>query len=95
MSRHEQSLYRENSVSVYQNVFVQTRGHLFLKKKEKDTMYKRYLIKTSCIAQELYSVLCNNLYGKRFYKRVDMCICITRFFAVHLKVIHCKSTIPQ
>ena len=28
-------------------------------------------------SQELYSVLCNNLYGKKIWKRMDTCICIT------------------
>ena len=37
------SLYRENSVSVYQNVFISDKGGACsqLKKKKKDTIYKR------------------------------------------------------
>ena len=27
--------------------------------------------------KELYSVFCNNLYGKRICKRMNICICIT------------------
>ena len=27
--------------------------------------------------RELYSILCNDLYGKRVWKRGDMCICVT------------------
>ena len=25
---------------------------------------------------ELYSIVCNNLYGKEYKKRVDICVCI-------------------
>ena len=35
---------------------------------------------------------CNALCRVRIYKRVDICICITYSFAVHLNLTHCKST---
>ena len=42
--------------------------------------------------KELYWTFCNNLYGKRIWKRMDIHKCITESVA-HLKLTqHCKST---
>ena len=35
------------------------------------------LLRTYCIAQEPYSILCNNLYWNRILKRVKLCLCMT------------------
>ena len=46
--------------------------------------------------RELYSILCNNLYGKRTWKTIDICIFMLKHCAVHLKLTqHCNSTILQ
>ena len=46
--------------------------------------------------RDLYSILCDNLYGKRIWKRMDMCLCTTDSLCVHLKPAqHFKSTILQ
>ena len=40
--------------------------------------------------RECCSIFCDHLKGKRIWKGMDMCVCITDSFAVHLKVIqHC------
>ena len=49
-----------------------------------------------CIAQGIYLVFYNKLYGKITWKRMYICICTNEHFAVHLKPTqHCKSTIFQ
>ena len=46
--------------------------------------------------KEESSIFCNNQYGKRIWKRTDVCICINDTLAVHLKLTqYCKSTIRQ
>ena len=41
----------------------------------------------------IYSIFCNNLYGKRIQKTIDTCLCKLNHFAIYLKLIqHCKST---
>ena len=52
---------------------------------------------TYCIAQGIYSILCNGVYGKRILKKewiYEYAELIN--FAIHLKLtLHCKSTTLQ
>ena len=45
--------------------------------------------------QGTLSLFCNNLYGKRIWRRIDICICITEPLCCNLKLTQCcRSTIP-
>ena len=43
----------------------------------------------------LSSTLCNNLYGKRIQKRINLCLCLTESGCCTPKTQHCKSTAFQ
>ena len=47
------------------------------KQKVPNYIQNRSLIRTYCIVRELYSMLCDDLNGKKIFKRVDTHICMT------------------
>ena len=60
------------------------------------TIYKiGYQQGTTLWHTELHSIFCNNLHGKRIWKRMDTCICITESLSRIPETKHCKSNILQ
>ena len=50
--------------------------HFFIKKVF-FRIFKSFTLKYSCLMhRKLYSIFCNNLNGKRIWKRIDPCICL-------------------
>lgn len=44
----------------------------------------------------MQSIFCDNLYGKRIWKRMDVCICVTESLCRTAEmIITCKSTLFQ
>ena len=58
-------------------------------------LYIKYITNEDLLYSTGNSMLCNDLYGKRIFKRVDICLTDSLCYIPETSTQHCESTMLQ